>query len=193
MEYRMAKESDIEGVLALHKKYHVDTVSEEDRADGFVTTQFDGELLRELIHREKGLFVAEEGDRIAAYVMAASWGYCSRWPLFQHMIERLGEVTFLGQTLTCDNSYQYGPVCIDGEYRGTGVLERIFDLARKEMGRRYPILVTFVNKKNPRSARAHSRMGLTVALEFEYRGNAYYEYVYDTSRPVEIPPPTPYN
>ncbi len=184
MEYRAAIVEDIEKVLALHRNYHIDTVSDEDRADGFVTTQFTAELLRDLIERERGLFVALDGERVIAYVMAASWEYCSRWPLFQYMIERLGEVEFLGEELTVGNSYQYGPICIDREYRGTGVLEKIFDLARREMNRRYPILVTFINKKNPRSARAHEKLGLSVAEEFEFNGNSYYELVYDTAKPV---------
>ena len=48
--------------------------------DGFVTTQFDENLLADLIRKEKGLFVAVDNGNIVAYVMAASWEYCSRWP-----------------------------------------------------------------------------------------------------------------
>ena len=38
MHYRLATLEDMEGVKALLKKYHKDTISEEDRPDGFVTT-----------------------------------------------------------------------------------------------------------------------------------------------------------
>ena len=185
MEYKIATIDDIEGVLSIHRKYHIDTVSDRDRKDGFVTTQLDEDLLAELIQKEKGLFIAVDNDKIVAYVMAASWEYCSKWPIFQYMIERLGEVEFLGKKLDRENSYQYGPVCIDRNYRGTGVLEHIFDLARREMGRKYPILVTFINSKNPRSAKAHiDKIGLSVAGEFAYNNNTYLELVYDTSKPV---------
>ena len=51
------------------------------------------------------------------------------------------------------------------------------------MAKRYPILVTFVNKINPRSYEAHTRkLGLEVIKEFEFNGNFYWEMVYDTSK-----------
>jgi hypothetical protein len=66
------------------------------------------------------------------------------------------------------------------------VLYKIFDFAREHMAKRYPILVTFVNKINPRSFRAHKKLGLEVLCEFEYNNNNYYEMVYDTSKKVII-------
>lgn len=132
---------------------------------------------------ESGLFIAVDGDEVLAYVMAASWQFWSKWPMFAHMIKDLPNLTYLGQMLSTDNSYQYGPICIDKSVRGSDVLKAIFDFAREEMSKRYPILVTFVNKINPRSYQAHKRkLGLEVIQEFEYNNNYYYEMVYDTSR-----------
>ena len=45
------------------------------------------------------------------------------------MIDKLGDYEFAGQTLTTENSYQYGPVCIDASLRGQGVLEGLFAFA----------------------------------------------------------------
>ena len=53
------------------------------------------------------------------------------------------------------------------------------------MSKRYEILVTFVNKINPRSYEAHKRkLGLEVIQEFTWNNNNYYEFVYDTSKRV---------
>jgi hypothetical protein len=101
------------------------------------------------------------------------------------MVEHLDESEYLGQKLSVDNSYQYGPVCIDKSVRGSGVLEKIFDFAREEMAKRYPILVTFINKINPRSFEAHTKkLGLTVTKEFSFNNNNYYELAYDTSKKI---------
>jgi hypothetical protein len=185
MVYKIAELSDIDATLRLHAKYQIDTIAPEDKADGFVTTPFTREELADLIEQEQGLFIAVEGDEVLAYVMSASWQFWSRWPMFAHMIEDLPNLTYLGQTLTVDNSYQYGPICIDTRVRGTNVLHEIFEFARVHMARRYPILVTFVNQINPRSFAAHHRkLGLDVIQEFDYNGNRYWELAYDTSRPV---------
>jgi Leu/Phe-tRNA-protein transferase len=117
--------------------------------------------------------------------MAASWNFWSKWEMFRFMVEDLETLEYLGQQLTTENSYQYGPVCIHKTLRGSGLLEALFDLARHEMSKRFPILVTFVNKNNPRSFQAHQRkLGLTVIQEFKFNGNEYYEFVYDTSKSI---------
>ena len=51
--------------------------------------------------------------------------------MFAFMIKDLPKLTYLGQTLSVDNSYQYGPVCIDKSVRGSGLLEKLFILHLK--------------------------------------------------------------
>lgn len=64
MTIRLATIEDIEGVKALLRKYHRDTISDEDRSDGFVTTAITDEQLKELIEKEKGVtIIAEPVDR----------------------------------------------------------------------------------------------------------------------------------
>lgn len=186
MQIKVAEFSDIAEILELHYRYQVDSISDADKRDGFVTTPFNKSQLETLIKNEAGLFIARTDGILVAYVMAASWDFWSQWPIFSHMIQGLHEIEFLGQKLSKENSYQYGPVCINKSSRGSGALERIFDFAREKMTKRYPILVTFINKANQRSYEAHTRkLHLQVMREFEYCGNHYYELVYDTSKSVE--------
>lgn len=183
MNLKIAQIEDIEKVLELHFKYQIDSINVEDKKDGFITTAFTKEQMIDLITLEQGLFIAVENDSIVAYVMSASWNFWSRWPMFAFMVEDLQNLEYLGQKLSVQNSYQYGPVCVDKEYRGSGVLEKIFDFARENMAKRFPILVTFINKINPRSYEAHTKkLKLEVIKEFSYNNNNYYELVYDTSK-----------
>ena len=133
MIYRNAVIKDIPAISELQKKYHIATISEEDKPDGFVTTLFTEEQFKELIEKEDGIAIACDGDKIAAYAMAASWEYWSKWPIFQYMIEDLQNIEYMGQILSVKNSYQYGPICIDKDYRGTEVLPMIFDFSRMQM------------------------------------------------------------
>ena len=181
MDYRMATFEDISEVEKLQEKYHVSTISDEDRPDGFVTTLFTREQFERLIEEEKGLFVASDKGKVIAYAMAASWDYWSTWPLFQYMIGDLSSTSYLGLDLSTENSYQYGPICIDKEYRGTSVLPNLFEFSRRVMNKRYPVLITFINKINIRSLRAHQKLGLDVIKEFVFNDNYYYELGYNTS------------
>lgn len=176
IELKVAELSEVDDVLELHYRYQVDSMAEEDRKDGFVTTSFTREELTDLINTEKGLFIAKKDGCVVAYVMAASWGFWSKWPIFAFMIKDLPNLKYRGHTLTTENSYQYGPICIDKSVRGTGILEEIFGFAKERMSRWFPVLVTFVNKANNRSYQAHNRkLGLDVIQEFKFNDNLYYE------------------
>lgn len=50
--------------------------------------------MTDLIENEQGLFVAKQDGKVVAFVMAASWQYWSPWPLFAHMIDKLGDYEF---------------------------------------------------------------------------------------------------
>ncbi|UOG73128.1 GNAT family acetyltransferase [Hymenobacter tibetensis] len=183
MELTIAGLDDIAGVLNLHKKYQVDTILEEDKKDGFVTTSFTREQLTKLIEEEQGLFIATQDGAVIAYVMSASWQFWSGWPIFSYMTDRLPTLKYAGHTLSAHNSYQYGPICVDKAHRGSGLLEAIFDFAREKMATRYPVLVTFINMINARSYAAHTqKLGLEVIAEFEFNNNQYFELAYDTSK-----------
>ena len=154
-----------------------------NKANGFVTALFTEEQFKELIQKENGLAIACDGDKVIAYTMAASWEYWTEWPLFQYMINDLPNEKYLGQVLSTKNSYQYGPISIDKNYRGTEVLLNLFEFSRIQMNKRYPILITFINQINPRSYYAHTKkLGLEVIKTFEFKNNQYYELGYDTSK-----------
>lgn len=183
MIYRNATVKDIPQIEELQKRYHVSFISEEEKKSGFVTTLFTTEQLRELIETENGISLACDGDKVIAYAMAGSWQFWSKWPLFQHMIADLPDTEYLGQTLSMENSYQYGPVCIDMTYRGQGVLQDLFAYSARQMNVRYRLLITFINHINTRSFAAHTKkVGMDVIKSFIFNGNNYYELGYDTAR-----------
>lgn len=176
MQLKIAELSDIDDILELHYKYQIDSIAEEDKKDGFVTTPFTKEEMAALIELENGIFIARKNGAVVAYAMAASWGFWSSWPIFSYMVKGLSSLDYRGLRLSAENSYQYGPICLDKSVRGSGTLEAIFAFAKEHMSERYPVLVTFVNKNNGRSYAAHKRkLGLDVIQEFEFNNNRYYE------------------
>jgi hypothetical protein len=75
MKLKIADIGDIDNVLKLHYRYQIDSIKEEDKKDGFVTTAFTKEQLTELIEKEQGLFIALQDREVVAYVMSASWQF----------------------------------------------------------------------------------------------------------------------
>lgn len=180
MEIRLAGTGDIEGIKLLLKKYHRDTISEEDRPDGFVTTAITDEQLTELIEKEKGVTIIAEpacegSDQVLGFCFAAPWEFWSAWPLFRHMMEIIPEHVFEGKNLIVSDTYQYGPICVDRSIRGTGAFEDLFFASLAQFRDRFPVMLTFVNQINGRSENAHSNKAhMETVGTFDFGGNHYY-------------------
>ena len=104
-------------------------------------------------------------------------------PNMKQTTEEPGGKPCEGRTWTLANSYQYGPVCVDGAYRGSGVFEGIFGASLARFKDRYPFMVTFINQINPRSYAAHTRKaGMTEIGKFDFNGNHYWMMAIRTGR-----------
>ena len=170
-----AKMEDFDGIRALLIANHVDHISESDKVNGFVTTNMTDDQLARLIVEQNGVTVARIGDSVVAFAFAAPWEFWREWPLFVYMIEHLQDFSFQGQILTPENTYQYGPVCLDKSIRGSGTFERVFYASLASMKDRYPIMATFINQINKRSYAAHTRkVPMSEAGTFDFNSNHYY-------------------
>lgn len=173
MNSRIATTHDIHQVMALQKQNLFANLSELEREDGFVTTPFTYAQIREIIG-QKGLFVTEIEGNIIAYAFAGTWKYFSQWKIFKVMIASFPKLIFDGKRINTQNTFQYGPICIEKNHRGNGVLESIFEKMRLEMIKKYPISITFINKENKRSLFAHTqKLNWDIIDEFKFNNNTY--------------------
>jgi hypothetical protein len=171
---RVANPSDIDKILELQFRNLYTNLSEAERTEGFVTTPFTVESIKTLLG-QTGVFVAEKQGMVAGYAFAGNWDFFSQWAIFPHMVSRFPQLKFQGTQVTVNNTFQYGPVCIERTLRGGGVLPQLFETMRSSFSCRFPIGITFINKANSRSLAAHTRkLNLEIIDEFEFNGNSYY-------------------
>ncbi len=177
---RHATVADMPGIRALLKKYHRDTISDKDRPGGFVTTAITDEQLTDLIEKENGVMIivrpqaAPSPDEVLAFCFAAPWEFWKSWPLFAYMIEILPEYEFEGKNVVVEDTYQYGPICVDTSIRGTGAFADLFYASLKDFKDRFPVMITFVNSINGRSENAHNNKAHMQTIgTFDFNDNHY--------------------
>lgn len=196
MIIRHATVEDIPGIRALLKKYHRDTISDEDRPGGFVTTAITDEQLTDLIENENGVMIiadprgaqsdsgeeaagtGEEAaggtDKVMAFCFAAPWEFWEPWPLFAYMIQIMPEYEFEGRKVVVKDTYQYGPICVDTSIRGTGAFADLFYASLADFKDRFPVMITFVNSINGRSENAHNNKAHMETIgTFDFNDNHY--------------------
>jgi hypothetical protein len=171
---RIAVESDIEGILKLQSLNLYANLSASERADGFVMTCFTAEQIAMLLDRT-GVFVIEKQGMVAGYILAGSWDFFSQWPIFPYMVSRFPPIDYRGTIITENNTFQYGPICLDRTLRGSQAFPLLFATMRSSFAARFPIGITFINKLNSRSFTAHTKkLNMEVIDEFEFNGNSFY-------------------
>lgn len=177
--------NDITGILSLQEKNLFSNLDNEERKGGFVTTPFTVTQIEEII-KQHGIFVAKNSENeIIAYAFAGSWDYFQQWEIFNMMISRFPKFSFQSTRISLENSFQYGPVCIYKNYRGKGILNLIFEEMRIEFLQKYPISITFINKVNVISIKAHTRkLGWVIVDEFEFNNNEYLGLAFDMKQSV---------
>ena len=78
-------------------------------------------------------------------------------PVLDPMFCRLDGVT----DLSAQRWYVMGQVCIDQDWRGCGLFDRLYSEHRIRFSNRFDWLVTEISIRNKRSQRAHARVGFT--------------------------------
>ncbi|WP_241647149.1 GNAT family N-acetyltransferase [Rosenbergiella metrosideri] len=173
---RNATTGDIQEVKALLERYHAKNLDDQQKKNGFVTTDMTISQLSQLCNEENGVAIAidEDTGKIVAILLGASWSFLKPWPMFEYMAKILPNYSFRNSQLNSSESYQYGPICIAEEYRGLGIGEKLLDHQRKEFSKNYENVVTFVNVKNSRSYAFHKRNKFEDIGRFEFNGNHYH-------------------
>lgn len=175
----IANTSDISGILELQELYLVSNLDDDQKKSGFVTTPFTVNLLKEVVANQ-GIFIAKSNNKIVAYAFAASWAFYSQWPIFEYMISMFPRYKFHNFDMNTITSFQYGPVCIHKDFRGQGLIKNLFEFMRINIVKKYPIAVTFINKINIPSTKAHvEKLKWTIIDEFSFNNNDYIVLAYN--------------
>jgi hypothetical protein len=182
---RIGNKKDISRILSLQENNLYRNLNEKERENGFVTTPFTTKQIEDII-KQNGIFIAEnENNLIIAYAFAGTWEYFEQWEIFNFMVSRFPKLSFKNKAITVVNSFQYGPVCIDKLYRGKGLLNLIFEEMRIEFIKKFPISITFINRVNVISEKAHTqKLGWEIIDEFEFNNNKYIGLAFDMKKSV---------
>ncbi|GAB3587705.1 GNAT family N-acetyltransferase [Calidifontibacter terrae] len=157
---RPASEDDFEWIIDLIDRNRAENLSEHQRADGFVQGEWTVEGLRKIV-RGTGMYIAEvEGTR-AGVALSTPPGAATRGPA--------GRTNELAAQHFGDSSYfLYGPVVVDADFRGRGVLRHLVDRLLGEAADRYRVAVAFVEEANTNSLTVHQHLGWHPFETFEF-------------------------
>ena len=159
-------DAHLQQVMALQKANLPRNISiEEAREQGFVTVDHDMETLRDM-NTPYCHSAAWTGEELAGYALVMETRFGNRIPVLVPMFELLDEIPWRGKPLKDWNYFVMGQVCVAKPFRGKGVFKGLYLDMRDRLSDHFGLVVTEISSRNPRSIRAHKKVGFETIHEY---------------------------
>jgi ribosomal protein S18 acetylase RimI-like enzyme len=133
--------------------------------EGFVTFQHSLSLLQEM-NSPYPHIIAKDGNRVIAYALCMLKEYRIHIPASMPLFEKIDDIYFSEKKIRDRRYYVMGQICIAKEFRGQGIFEKLYQQHKRQMSAHFDFVLTSVAYHNPRSMRAHEKVGFDIVQEY---------------------------
>ncbi|HXG64650.1 MAG TPA: GNAT family N-acetyltransferase, partial [Blastocatellia bacterium] len=110
--------------------------------------------------------IAVSNGKVIGYNLAMSVSMKNVMPSLAPMFTEFERSTYKGKPLSTYRFMVGGQVCVDKDFRGQGLLRRLYHEARDRLPAGYQLCVTEVAARNSISLKAHQKMGFEVVSSY---------------------------
>jgi GNAT superfamily N-acetyltransferase len=165
----LSDSADLQRILELQSANLATSIdAEELRSQGFVTAVHSLESLQQM-HALGPSIIAKAGDQLAGYALTMLVEARRAVPILEPMFQLFEQLQWHGRPLLELRHYVMGQVCISKPFRGQGLFDALYQGHQAAYRERFELLVTQVSARNPRSLRAHERVGFEPIHRFRDR------------------------
>lgn len=156
----------LQQIMALQKVNLPENISKRELLEqGFVTVDHDMETLQDM-NTPYCHSAAWAGEDLAGYALVMETRFRDRIPILIPMFELLDDIPWQGQPLKNWRYFVMGQVCVAKAYRGKGVFQGLYYDMRDRLSKHFDLVVTEISTRNPRSIRAHEKVGFQNIHEY---------------------------
>jgi ribosomal protein S18 acetylase RimI-like enzyme len=156
---------DLEQILALQAENHKSVVSKEGLSNGFVTVKHNLTLLSSM-NASAGQVIAKSEGTVVGYALVMLEEFKEKIPVLEPMFDMFKSLTFNQRPLPEFRYYVMGQICVADGFRGLSIVDRMYAKHKEIYSKRFDVCLTEVSTSNPRSMRAHERVGFKTIHTF---------------------------
>ncbi len=138
---------------------------QQQSEQGFVTVQHSVAMLWQLNQAAPHVIALSEG-RVVAYVLAMTAAAQRDIPVLEPMFEQFEQIEYRSRRVSAYRYIVVGQACVADGYRGQGILDACYAYYRQIHAPRFAFAITEIAAHNPRSLRAHSRIGFETIAQY---------------------------
>ena len=163
-------DAEILQILEIQSRNLPQRISETElKEQGFLTLQHDFDLLKRMTHPYPHI-IAKSEDQVVGYALVMLSIFQNEFPILQSMFEQINQIIFRGEYLKDSRYFVMGQICIAKEFRSRGIFHGLYKEMKERMLGDFDYVITEVSKRNPRSMKAHLKVGFQNIKEFSADG-----------------------
>ena len=167
---RVTTHSELEGIKKLQQENLRKNLSDQESASqGFVTAEYTLAFL-EKMHKESPSIIAKAGDQVVGYALVSVKSMRREHDLLADLFNSIDQIKYHDQFLKEAHYVVVGQLCIAKDYRGLGLVPRIYRCFKESLYSEFDYCITDVAKDNPRSLKVHLKSGFQVIDSINYGG-----------------------
>lgn len=163
---RAGSREDLQGILALQVRNLERSISAATlQREGFVTVEHDLPTLTAISGRYEHV-IATTGDQVVGYAVVMLKEFAHTVPVLVPMFDVYDRLHYRGRPLREVAYVVMGQVCVDEDHRGSGLFADLYRAFFAQMRPDFELVLTEVAARNPRSVRAHEKVGFEVMRRY---------------------------
>ena len=160
-------DKEIHEILTLQSQNLSAVVSEEQaRKDGFVTVKHSFPLLKQMNNAAPQV-IAKSNDEVIGYALVMPESFKELIPVLIPMFDMLKTLYYREKKIESYSFYAMGQICIREGFRGLGIFDKLYEKHKTLYASDYDLCITEVSDRNPRSMKAHERVGFETIHTFK--------------------------
>jgi adenylylsulfate kinase-like enzyme len=177
---------DIKGMKLLQEQNLRPNLSPEEIAsEGFVTNTYSIDFFS-MMHNACPSIIAvdiSKGNSVVGYALAATKEVAFNHEFMRGFKLHIDHIPYHGDPLGDSNYIMVGQVCIAKGYRGCGIFPAMYTEYRQQWSSTFKYCITDVSMDNPRSLKAHLKIGFEVLEKRTVEGETWYTIIWDWNAP----------
>lgn len=159
-------DADVRGILSLQQKNLKKNLSSDEIASqGFVTVEHEYSVLKAMNDAQASV-IAKDGEEVVAYCLAMLPEFRNDVKELKVLFDEIDQINYQNKLL---KDYKYvvmGQVCVGKGFRSIGLFDKMYQKLKEELADRFELCVTDISMNNPRSLKAHGRVGFIPIKDF---------------------------
>lgn len=163
---RVKSAADIQGIIDLQQaNLKRNLTPEAVQTQGFVTLEHSFEVMKRMNDALPSV-IAKDGDKVVGYAIAMLPEFKMDVPALAGLFEIIDQLEFKHRPLKDYNYVIVGQLCVGLGYRGIGLVDKLYQFYRDELSGGFEMCLTDISSNNPRSRKAHEKVGFRVVSSF---------------------------